>query len=190
MTEETYVDITTNGKTALLMGRINEIASSKIVHWIFEQNFKQEHACLCLVINSTGGSLHHAMAIVDAMASSQILIVTRGIGYIASAALLIFVAGQERTLTSNTTIMTHQPWDSVEGQDLAFEAMNCYRKLCKEQLLKHYEACTQLSRESIQKELFPPHDRYLSAQQALSLNLCDTIFDTSFALDKTKHKCN
>lgn len=175
MSDESYVEIASDGRDAILTGKIDAAASSKIVHWITEQSFKGEKERLYLTINSTGGCLSHAMAIVDAMAMINIPVYTTGIGCVASAALLVFVAGADRTLTSNTSIMTHQPWDTVEGRDLDFEAMEDYRELCKKRLLQHYEACTGMEIEAIKMELFGHKDRYLTAKEAYILGLCDSI---------------
>jgi len=35
--------------------------------------------------------------------------------------------------------------------------------------------CTSLSEDDIKKHLLPPHDVWLSAEEALALNLCDSI---------------
>jgi hypothetical protein len=41
--------------------------------------------------------------------------------------------------------------------------------------LAHYKTTTKLSEEEIKTALLPPHDVWLSAEEALALNICDSI---------------
>jgi ATP-dependent protease ClpP protease subunit len=42
-------------------------------------------------------------------------------------------------------------------------------------MLDHYRHTTKLSEEQIKSALLPPHDVWLSAEEALQLNICDAI---------------
>jgi len=42
-------------------------------------------------------------------------------------------------------------------------------------MLAHYQDCTGLSAEQVRLSLLPPQDIWLSAQEALALNVCDVI---------------
>ncbi len=78
---------------------------------------KKKRKELLLMICSEGGDMSAAFALIDVMKSSNIFIKTVGLGQIASAGLLIFLAGSpgRRTLTPNTSIMSHQyAWGSNE----------------------------------------------------------------------------
>jgi hypothetical protein len=41
--------------------------------------------------------------------------------------------------------------------------------------LNHYRLCTGLSDDEIRQHLLPPNDVWLSATDAMSLNVCDHI---------------
>jgi len=42
-------------------------------------------------------------------------------------------------------------------------------------MVNHYTSCTGLSEDEIKQHLLPPHDVYLSAEEALKLGICDHI---------------
>lgn len=62
---------------------------------------------LPVVINSRGGELHLAMAVIDALRTSKLKIITIATGLVASAASLIFSVGEERYITPTSRIMLH-----------------------------------------------------------------------------------
>ena len=48
-------------------------------------------------------------------------------------------------------------------------------ELTTQRMLKHYTDCTELDQEEVRSKLLPPEDKWLSADEALALNLCDSI---------------
>ena len=109
--------------------------------------------------------------------SSQIPIKTVGLGTIASAGLLIFISGTagRRVLTPNTSILSHQfSWYNEGKVHELFATMKEF-ELTQSRMIAHYELCTGLSREQIRENLLPAQDVWLSAQEALALNICDDI---------------
>ena len=129
------------------------------------------------MICSEGGDMSAAFALIDVMRSSNIFIKTVGLGQIASAGLLIFLAGSpgRRTLTPNTSIMSHQyAWGS-DGKHHELLATMKEFDLTQKRMVRHYVECTQLSEEDIKQYLLPPHDVYLSADEALKFGICDNI---------------
>ena len=76
-------------------------------------NVRPKH--LTLIINSPGGELPSALALIDTMKGSAIPVHTVGLGMIASCGLLTFMSGAKghRVLTPNTSILSHQfSWGS------------------------------------------------------------------------------
>jgi ATP-dependent Clp protease protease subunit len=127
------------------------------------------------MINSDGGSVSDAFALIDVINASTVPIRTVGLGSIASAGLLIFLAGHTRTLTPNTSILSHQfSWGSSGKEHELFAVVKEF-ELTKQRMISHYKTCTNLSEDQIKEFLLPPHDVYLSAQEALKLGLCDHI---------------
>ena len=118
-----------------------------------------------------------ACALIDVMHSSAIPVKTVGLGVIASAGLLIFIAGHKgrRVLTPNTSILSHQfSWSSEGKAHELFATMREF-ELTQARMVAHYEACTGLDPEQIRKHLLPPQDIWLSAEESLALGICDHI---------------
>jgi len=175
------VDINSEPKASifLLFEEIDNSSSKAVCEWILNSNFGvgQRPDILNLVVNSPGGSLNDAYAVIDIMQSSQIPVRTIGLGQIQSAGLMIFLAGSpgERILTPNTSIMSHQySWGSM-GKHNELIAIRKEFDLTYDRMLNHYKKHTKLSLADIKKYLLPSEDVYLSAEEALKYKICDKI---------------
>ena len=115
-----------------------------IVNWIIEKNLlpdSERPNNLTLIINSPGGSVHAAFAVIDTMKGSAIPVHTVGLGLIASCGLLTFMAGAKghRTLTPNTSILSHQySWGSGGKEHELFARVKEF-ELSTERMLEHYK---------------------------------------------------
>lgn len=67
-------------------------------------------------INSQGGSVYDALAIVGRLRASKCKIITEGYGEIMSAATLILACGHERKMSEFGWFMTHESSYAVEGK--------------------------------------------------------------------------
>lgn len=163
----------------VLMGEIDADNIKPVIEWILYENFvaKKKKKELLLMICSEGGELATAFALIDVMRSSLIPVKTVGLGEIGSAGLLIFLAGNpgRRILTPNTSILSHQfSWGSDGKAHELFATIKEF-ELTHKRMIQHYKACTGLDEEQIRTVLLPPHDVYLTAEEAMSLNICDAI---------------
>lgn len=163
----------------LFMEDINYESAKQIIEWILHCNFaEKKYDLLNLIICSPGGDTRSAFAVIDVMRGSRIPIRTIGLGQISSGGLMIFMAGKkgERILTPNTAILSHQySWGS-EGKEHELLAQVKEMDLTTKRMLAHYKKFTKLKKEDdIRKYLLPPHDVYLSAEEALDLGICDVI---------------
>jgi len=152
-----------------------------IVEWILTENHvvKKKKKELLLMICSSGGELEAAFALIDVIRSSTIPVKTVGLGQIASAGLMIFLAGKTRVLTPNTSILSHQySWGS-EGKHHELWAMTKEFNLVHERMLAHYRLATGLDEAIIKEKLLPPQDVYLSSEEAVRLRICHYISDLS-----------
>ena len=78
----------------LLMDEISESSCKEAISFIISKNLiKPYPKYLQLVINSGGGDLQSAFALIDTMKGSAIPVRTVGLGCVASAAVLIFISG-------------------------------------------------------------------------------------------------
>jgi hypothetical protein len=82
-------------------------------------------------------------------------------------------------LTPNTSILSHQwAWGSDGKAHELFATMREF-DLKQKRMMAHYKDCTRLTEEEIKTALLPPHDVWLSAEEALALNVCDAISQLS-----------
>ena len=163
----------------VLMGDVENDSIKPVIEWMLYENYvsKKKRNELLLMVCSEGGDLAAAFALIDVMRSSKIPVKTVGLGQIASAGLLIFLAGEpgRRVLTPNTSILSHQfSWGS-EGKSHELFATVKEFELTQRRMIEHYKQCTGLDEAQIKTALLPPHDVYLTAEEALALNVCDVI---------------
>ena len=177
--EKTHTQALADNGMFVFMGEVDNEHIQPIVEWILHENFvvKKRKKELLLMICSEGGDMSTAFALIDVMRSSLIPIKTVGLGQIGSAGLLIFLAGTRgrRFLTPNTSILSHQfSWGSDGKVHELFATMKEF-ELTQKRMVEHYKTCTGLDESEIRTALLPPHDVWLSAQEALALNICDAI---------------
>lgn len=164
------------------MEEISLSSVKTVVEWIFEANFIEERPeLLNLIITSPGGDLNAAFALIDTMKGSAIPIRTIGLGQIASAGLMIFIAGDKghRILTPNTSILSHQySWGAIGKEHELFATVKEF-DLTTKKMIAHYKKCTGLKENEIREMLLPPQDIWLSAIEAKKLGLCDEVKELS-----------
>jgi ATP-dependent Clp protease protease subunit len=83
----------------LFMSIIDESSCKDAIEFIIKQNLgKTKVKHLKFIICSNGGEMSPAFALIDTIKSSKIPIHTVGLGVIASAGLLLFIAGENFSL--------------------------------------------------------------------------------------------
>lgn len=166
----------------LFMEEVSLQSSRSLVEWVFDCNFSEEKPeMLNLIITSPGGDLNAAFAVIDVMRGSSIPVRTIGLGQIASAGLMMFIAGNKgnRILTPNTSILSHQySWGSIGKEHELFAAVKEF-DLTTKKVIQHYKKCTGLQEKKIREVLLPPQDIWLSPTEALELGICDSVKELS-----------
>ncbi len=162
----------------LLMDVITAESCKEAIEFILKQNAeKKKQKRLQFMICSPGGDVPSCFALIDIMKGSRIPIHTVGLGVIASCGLLLFITGEKgkRTLTPNTSILSHQySWGSYGKEHELFAQVKEF-ELSTERMINHYKKCTGLSEDQIREHLLPPEDRWLSAKEAKKLGICDKV---------------
>jgi len=176
---QTHTQALADNGMFVLMGEIDPETVKPAIEWILHENYvsKRRRKELLLMVCSEGGAMQDAFALIDVMRSSTIPIKTVGLGMIASSGLLIFLAGTpgRRVLTPNTSILSHQfSWYNEGKVHELFATMKEY-ELTQARMIEYYKECTGLDEEGIRANLLPPHDVWLSAEDAKRLNICDEI---------------
>lgn len=159
----------------LLMEDISLSTVKTAVEWVFDANFSEQRPeMLNLIITSPGGDLNAAFALIDVMRGSAIPVRTIGLGQIASAGLMIFIAGAkgQRILTPNTSILSHQyTWGAIGKEHELFATVREF-DLTTKKMIAHYKKCTGLNEKKIRETLLPPQDVWLSPEESKALGLC------------------
>ena len=162
----------------LLMSEINSASVMPVVEWILKNNITRPPLDrLSLIINSGGGSVTDAFALIDTMKGSSIPVHTIGLGEISSAALMIFMAGHKggRTMTPNCSVLSHQYSWGRWGKEHELVSSTRGIDLTSEMILSHYMKCTGLAEKKIREVLLPPQDVWLNAKEAKKYGLCDKV---------------
>jgi len=162
----------------VLSGEITEENINECVKWIIFENLDSKEKILTLYVNSTGGDLYQAFALIDIMQSSKHSVRTIGIGSVMSAAFLIFTSGTkgERYIAANTGIMCHQ--FAGGGGDAKFHDLKAEMKeneLLNQKMVNILKEATGLTPSRIKSKLLPASDVYMSAQEALDLGIADQL---------------
>lgn len=152
----------------------------EVIRFILERNLeskKDRPPHLTLIINSSGGSLPEAFALIDVMRGSAIPIKTIGIGEVCSCGLLTSMAGEPglRYITANTSILSHQYYWGSEGKHHELESTTHEFTHAHNRMINHYIRCTGLDKETVISKLLPPGDVWLSPTMAIKYGLADKI---------------
>lgn len=167
----------------ILSNEITTDNTSDAIEFILEKNLsrkKDRLENLTIIINSEGGDLAAAFALIDIMQGSNIPVHTLGLGQISSCGLLIFMAGKKgfRTITPNTSILSHQySWGS-QGKEHELVAIVKEFTLTGKRMLNHYMKCTGMPEKKVKEVLMPSSDVYLDANEAVKYNIADKVVNT------------
>lgn len=166
-----------------ISGEINEKTSRMATDFMLAYDIKNQMQGwiqpIHMLINSPGGSVIDAWQICDIMDSIRTPVFTIGSGQIASAALTIFINGEEgfRVLSEHTSVMSHQYTWGVAGKmdDLVSahrEFNNIYNRM-----ENHFLRKTGLSKKVIKDKLLGGLDNWMTAKEAKKMKLADQVFD-------------
>lgn len=164
--------------TFFLNGEIDEDLVGSCIRWILYENFNfKDNKILTIYINSTGGDLYCAFALIDVMHHSQIPIRTIGIGSVMSAAFLVFAAGAkgERWTGKNTSFMSHQYHDTLTGKHHDLKATMRDGEICNQKMVDILREATGLPPSKIRSKLLPASDVYLTAEEVIDLGVADQL---------------
>lgn len=189
--EEPLVQIDVNANTALLYDDVNTEVAQAITEWIIVENMNPDPAdILTLMVNSQGGDLSAAWAIIEVITASKIPVRTIAIGECASAALFICMAGAKgnRIVTPSCSVMSHNFWTSNTGSYSELKDTQKVLDQVDKQIMGHYLQYTGLKEKAIRTKLLNHKDNYMSAQEAVSYGLFDIVTNLSGLFEELQSK--
>lgn len=160
-----------------LSGEIEQENVDRAIKWLLYENLEPKQKTLTLFVNSTGGDLYQAFALVDMMRNSKHTIRTIGTGAVMSAAFIIFASGTrgERYISENTGIMCHQFSNTVENKYHDIKAQMKETELCNQRMLEILKQATGKNEDTVKLHLLPASDVYLTAQEMIDIGAADHI---------------
>lgn len=159
-----------------LSGDVDDVSIAPVIKWILHENLIKKADTLTLYINSYGGDMYEALALIDVMKASEIPVHTIGIGSVMSAAFFIFISGNHRTIGQRATAMCHQYASSVEGKHHDLKASIEEGDRLNHEMISLIGTASELNIRTIKSNLLKETDVYLTAQDMLDLGLADTIY--------------
>ena len=160
-----------------LSGDIAQENIDNAIKWLLYENLEPKEKKLTLFINSTGGDLYQAFALVDMMNNSKHTIRTIGTGAIMSAAFIIFASGTrgERYISENAGIMCHQFSNTIENKYHDIKAQMKETDLCNARMLEILKQATGKNEDTVKLHLLPASDVYLTAQEMIDAGAADHL---------------
>ena len=137
-----------------------------------------------IYINSGGGSVHSAIAIIEVMNLIKCEVHTTVLGFAASAASLIAVSGKKRFMTANSRQMIHQPLGGARGQATDIDIVAKEINLIRTYINNIYVTQSKLSYDVILS--LTDRDTYLSSTQCLEYGFIDEIIGKFIPLTPIK----
>ena len=167
--------------THVITGDINDETVDKAIRWLLYENATGDGSgkTLTLYINSTGGSLTDAFALIDIMRNSKFVVRTIAIGNVMSSAFLIFSAGDKghRYVAKNTSGMCHQFTDSMDSKYHDIKSAMKESESLNERMIRLLVDTTGLPRAKVRTKLLGPSDVYLSAEEMVEFGVADHILE-------------
>ena len=163
--------------------RIIEGAVLQIVKWNEEddinsdsKSYKREDYPIRIYLNSPGGRSWECFALASAISTSKTPVHTYALGYVGSAAFIIFIVGKKRFTQPYSRFMYHECLSQIEGK--VEEMGESYVDVKKVSLLlqgiaKQYTKIPQKLLEKIHKEKL---DKTWLAPDAIKLSIADEYF--------------
>jgi len=167
-----------NNHVHFLTGDIDEDNIEDAIKWIVYENMTgQASKTLTLYINSDGGVLTDALALIDVMRLSKHPICTIGMGSIVSAAFLIFTSGTKghRYIYPNTSIMCHQYSAEITGKHHDIKAQLTESDLMNSRMVNVLQNNSGLDVRTIKNKLLSATDAWLTPKQLVEFGLADIM---------------
>lgn len=180
------VSVYKSGRTIYFFDEINNEAVCECIKFLQELEQESIKKEIKVIINSEGGSIYDGLALYDRLRNVQCPLVIIGTGVVASMAVTVFLAGEERYLTENTRLMTHQARTDAEDMrtvDIQVEAkeMQTLEDMCASIISERTGQKIRKVKNDIRIA-----DRWISANKALDEGYAHEIIKNKRTYRKKK----
>lgn len=162
-------------RIVFLAGPIDDHVANIVVAQLLFLQSEDSKKDISLYVNSPGGSVTSALAIIDTMNHIKPDVSTTCVGLAASAGALILAAGKKgkRFGLPNCEVMIHQPWGGAEGRAADIEITAKQILKTRERLNKMLAAYTGQSISRIEKDV--DRDYFMDAEEAKKYGVIDKV---------------
>jgi len=162
-----------------LNGDVDEDTAEYFIRFLLERELRaKKPEYVKMLISSDGGFIDNCMAMVDTMRGVSFPVYTYGLGHIYSCGLLLFMSGAKghRYIFKNCMALSHQWSGASEGKKHEIMAADKAHKMNTSKIFNLYkEANPELSADTINNELLPESDVFLSPKEVVKYGLADKI---------------
>lgn len=124
-------------------------------------------------INSYGGEVAEGLAIYNSLKRNKAKIITHADGFACSIASVIFMAGDERIMSTASLLMIHNAWTYTSGNANELRKQADDLDVITQASVNAYMAEINISEEELKQLL--DDETWLSPQSALEMNFCTSI---------------
>jgi ATP-dependent Clp protease protease subunit len=180
--------LTFRDRLIFLSGGIDDaLATSICAQLIFlnNQDYKKD---IRIYINSPGGGVYAALAIIDTINSLGCDVQTVAVGFAASAASLILCSGTpgKRFAMPNARIMLHEPWGGFQGRSIHMEDHANEIKSMRKKLHDIYKNSSNKKLKDSELEYYLNRETFFDSETAQKLGLIDEIEKKQTLVNKAK----
>lgn len=163
-----------------LNGMITDEKVEPYIECIIQENVMcyGETEYINLYLDSVGGDISAAFKLIDTIQMSRIPVRTIGWGQVASSGLLIFMSGQERYISDNASILSHQATfnaSEFSAKMIDFQSTQQEFANIMSRIIRHYCRCTGKDEKYIKKHLINHADVWLTSETVIEHGLADAI---------------
>jgi ATP-dependent Clp protease protease subunit len=167
------------GRTIYFYDEVNSESCLEAVKFIHKLEKESKSKEILIIINSGGGNCYDGLGLYDTIRDCPCNIVTRASGLAASMALILFLAGDEREMTVNARLLSHQI--SIEdfcgrAQDFKIEEKEIayLGKVLREIIAERTDqAVSKIKKEQL------PGDFWIGLDRAIKEGYSDRLYDPS-----------
>lgn len=155
-------------RSVWLRGDVSEASVFQTIQGILMLERADKSAPITLFINSEGGELNQALALIDVMQASSFKIKGVVLGYAYSAALIVLQACHIREVGANAVLMSHM---GSRPDPFSLKLDMRADKLMMGRMKEKDPKYTMTKFQAWQN-----HDRYLFADEAIKLGIADRLY--------------
>lgn len=166
-------------KRHLLMDDICDDSVEPALRFFYHYDFvpTEGNEQLTLIVNSHGGAVHSALALIDVMERHKFPVSTYATGMAASCGLLISMAGTKglRKIHKNCSVLSHEFSTFQQGNRSDLEADSVHLEQLDRVIVEHYRKHTGKTKAYIKKHLLKSTNVWLTAEEAVKHGLYDEV---------------